>query len=338
MALRVCSYEDRPVAMDGLILMGESLCRVDTEVSLHLTVPDAPASVRAWAARRPEVVLSTTWPEGVSGWDIKPWLLLRELSAGRPEALWLDSDMIVTRPISSLVKEFPRDLLIVAEEWIRWQCPVSESWGLPSVRPMPVFNACFVRVTPAHGPLLERWLQMIRDPRYRDAQKLPFERRPIHLLHDGWPLIALLESADFGQVPFGCIRLGRHIAQCAGLSGYRPHDRLLDLFRGLPPLIHGLGRKPWDARSERGGVQGFLLDLATDVSPYVLAARRVGRELDLSPEWLEARTPPGALLRGLTAGHPGMAGLPLAILHALHRGIGQVAGFGKRKADKKLRS
>jgi len=68
--LRVCSYEDRPVAMDGLILMGESLCRVDPEVSLHLTVPGAPASVQAWPERRPEVVLSTRPPEGVSGWEV----------------------------------------------------------------------------------------------------------------------------------------------------------------------------------------------------------------------------------------------------------------------------
>ena len=82
--LRVCSYEDRPAAMDGLILMGESLCRVDPEVSLHLTVSDAPASVRAWAERKPEVTLSTPPADGVSGWDVKPWLLLEELNEGWP--------------------------------------------------------------------------------------------------------------------------------------------------------------------------------------------------------------------------------------------------------------
>jgi ABC-type uncharacterized transport system YnjBCD substrate-binding protein len=103
--------------MDGLILMGESLCRVDSEVSLHVTVPEAPASVQAWAERTPKVVLSTRPPDGVSGWDVKPWLLLQELNAGWPAALWLDADMIVTRPISSLLKEFPHDSLIVAQEW-----------------------------------------------------------------------------------------------------------------------------------------------------------------------------------------------------------------------------
>lgn len=314
--LRVCSYEDRAEAMDSLILMGESLCAVDSDVSLHLTVPDAPDSVRAWARRRPEVVLSTTRPEGVSGWDVKPWLLLQQLSEGRPEALWLDDDMIVTAPVSKMLREFPPESLIFAEEWTRSKIPVSHLWNLPSVRPVQLFNNCFIRATQAHRPLLERWLQMTRDPRYREAQALPLERRPIQVLHDGWLLIALLESEEFGQVPFDCIRLGRHIAQCAGSSGYRPHHRLLDLFRGLPPLIHGLGRKPWAPVKSPSRNARFLLDLATDVSPYVLAARRVARDIDMTSDWLEARTRTGALLRRMTAGHPGMAGLPLAIPHA----------------------
>jgi hypothetical protein len=288
---------------------------VDRDASLHLTVPEAPDAVRAWARRRPQVVLSTTRPEGVTGWDVKPWLLLQELNEGRQEALWLDGDMIVTRAISKMLQEFPRESLIFAEEWSRGSIPVSDLWGLPSVRSVQVFNNCLIHATQAHRPLLERWLQMTRDPRYREAPALPFERRPIQVAHDGWLLIALLESEEFGQVPFDCIRLGRHIAQCAGSSGYRPHHRLLDLFRGLPPLIHGLGRKPWESTREQSRIRRFLLDLATDVSPYVLAARRVARGLDMHRGWFDARTTPGAILRGRTGGHPGMAGLPLASIH-----------------------
>ena len=327
-SLCVCSYEDRPQAMDSLILMGESLCRVDANVSLHLTVPDAPPAVRAWAERRPEVVLCTKRPEGVSGWNVKPWLLLQELNAGNPQVLWLDDDIIVTRPVSVLLDEFPSESLIVAEEWTRSTVPASHFWNLPSGRSIPVFNNCFIRATSANRTLLERWLQMLQDPRYRDAQALPFERRPLPLCHDGWPLIALLESAEFSQVPFDCIRRGRHIAQCAGSSGYLPRHRVLDLFRGLPPLIHGLGRKPWEPQPDPGRLQHFLLDLATDVSPYVLAGRKVARDLGMNAPWLEARTLTGATLRGMTSGHPGMAGLPLAILHALHKKISQVIDSG----------
>jgi len=332
--LRVCSYEDRAEAMDSLILMAESLCAADRGVSLHLTVPEAPDSVRAWARGRPEVVLSTARPEGVTGWDVKPWLLLQELNEGRPEALWLDDDIIVTGEISSLVRQFPRDSLILAEEWVRAEAvPASQFWGMPAGRKIPVVNNCFVRTTQVHRPFLERYLEMAHDPRYRATQLLPIERRPQHLMHDGWLLLALLQSEEFSYVDFACIRRGRHIAQCAGSSGYRPVDRLLDMFRGLPPLIHGLGRKPWQSGREGSRIHRFLLDLATDVSPYVLAARRVARGIGMTPDWLEARTRTGAVLRGLTAGHPGMAGLPLASIHAVGVKISQMMGLNQREID-----
>jgi hypothetical protein len=328
---RVCSYEDRPEAMDSVILMGESLCRVDPKVSLHLTVPNAPASVVAWArGRSPKVVLSTERPNGVSGWDVKPWLLLEQLDRGVPEALWLDADTIVTRPVTSVLDEFPRDALIVAEEWIKHELlPVTERWGMRSVRTVLPTNSSFVRATVTHQALLERWLEMTKDPRYREAQALPFERRPFHLSSDQVLLNALLGSEEFGQVSFDYIRLGRHIAHCAGSSGYRPTHRLLDLFRGLPPLIHCIGRKPWQKAQAHGRVGRFLTNLATDVSPYVLASREVARTLDFNPGWIEPRTSMGALFRGLTASHPGMAGLALATVHALHSKISQAHKFGK---------
>jgi hypothetical protein len=318
--------------MDSLVLMGESLCRVDSEVSLHLTVPEAPASVRSWAQGRPEVFLSTTPPDGVSGWDVKPWLLLRELNAGWPDALWLDADIIVTRSVSGLLKEFPQDCLMVAEEWNRPEANqvATRSWGLPSARPVRPINSCFVRVNQAHRPLLERWLQMTHDPRYREAQSRDFQHRPWHLASDQVLLTALLGSAEFGHVPFTELRLGRDIAQCAGSSGYLPRHRILDLFRGLPPLIHCIGRKPWMSEHDRGRVHRFLTDLASDVSPYVLASHKIARELDAPARWVEARTPLGAMLRRLTGHHPGMAGLPLAILHAFHVWIGRSIGLSKR--------
>jgi len=313
--------------MDSLILMGESLCRVDADVSLHLTAPEAPAFVRAWAATRPEVVLSTKPPENVSGWDVKPWMLLQQLNEGRQEALWLDADTIVTRPITALLEGFPGDSLIVSEEWNQHDpIPVTDLWGMPSVRPVWPTNSSFIRVTAAHRPILERWLQMTNDPRYREAQQLPFERRPFHLSSDQVLLNALLGSEDFGHVSLDYLRLGRDIAHCAGSSGYRPAHRLLDLFRGLPPLIHCIGRKPWVSLRDGDPISRLLINLATDVSPYVLASRRVARDLDMSPSWLDARTSMGAMLRGLTAYHPGMAGLPLAILHAFHMKISQTIG------------
>jgi hypothetical protein len=317
--LHVCSYEDRSEAMDGLILMGESLCLADPGITLHLTVPNASAAVHAWAAPRPNVSITSERPVGVSGWDVKPWLLLQELNAGREEVLWLDTDMIVTRAISPLFRKFPRDSLILSEEWSRMKVPVSHLWGLRSVRLIWLFNACVVRATQAHRPLLERWLEMLRAPSYRHAQTLPFESRPVHMIHDGWVLLALLESEEFSGTRFDCLRAGRDIAQCAGSSGYHPYDRVLNLFRGQPPIIHGLGRKPWDPPPRGSSAQRFLFDFAIDVSPYVLAARKVALGLGMTRDWLNSRTWIGAALRGCTHGHPALAGLPLAIPHSALR-------------------
>lgn len=325
--LRVCSYEDRAIGMDSLMLMGESLCSVDKAVSLHLTVPDAPAKVRDWAASRPEVELSTERLPGLSGWNIKPSLLLQELDAGWTEALWLDSDMIVSQPISRVVRRYPREALILAQEWT--DAPplaIAAGWGLKSKRPISVVNNCFVRVTQKHRAMLERWLEMLHDERYRAAQALPYDERPKHFLHDGWPLIALLESEEFGDVEYDYIRRNGEIAQCAGSSGYRPMHRMLDVFRGLPALIHGLGRKPWEPVAG-SGMQRMLLEMATDVSPYVLASRRVARKLGMKPEWTEARTMPGKVMRGVTGGHPGLAGLPLSILHSVEMLVNRMRGI-----------
>jgi hypothetical protein len=326
--LRVCSYEDRAIGMDSLILMGESLCSVDKAVSLHLTVPDAQAKVREWAASRPEVELSTERLPGLSGWNIKPSLLLQELDAGWKEALWLDSDMIVSQPISKVVLRYPLEALLLAQEWVdAAPLAIAEGWGLKSKRPISVVNNCFVRVTQGHRPMLERWLEMLHDPRYRAAQALPYDQRPKHFLHDGWPLIALLESEEFAGVHYDYIRRNGEIAQCAGSSGYRPTHRVMDVFRGLPALIHGLGRKPWEPVAGERGAQRMLLDLATDVSPYVLASRRVAKKLGMKPEWTEARTLPGKVLRGVTGGHPGLAGLPLAILHSVEMWVNRMRGI-----------
>ncbi len=256
----------------------------------------------------------------MTGWDVKPWLLLRELADGWPEVVWLDADIIVTRPITAMLQEYPCDSLVMAEEWDRHKgVRVSHNWGWNSARLVPVLNSCFIRATQDHRLLLERFLEMVKEPRYRQAQSLPTSQRPIYLYSDQWLLIALLESDEFSGVRFDRLRLGRHIAQCAGSSGYRPVHRLLDLFRGLPPLIHCIGRKPWQSAQVQEWIGQFAIDLATDVSAYVLASRRIAEGLGLHAAWLEPRTALGRVLRDMTGSHPAMAGLPLAAIHSIQQ-------------------
>jgi hypothetical protein len=329
--LHACSYENRPEALDGLILMVESVCQVDPEIRLHLTVPEAPEAVQACAKRHSQVVVSAAPPDGVAGWDVKPRLLLQELEAGAADAVWLDADLIVTRSLTQTLREFPPTALLVAEEWDRPPAVhVAQLWDWPSARPVRPVNSCFIRATPVHRPLLQRWREMTRAPRYREAQARPFEQRPWYLASDQVLLTALLGSAEFAGIQGDYLNVGRHIVQCAGSSGYRPIHRLLDLGRGLPPLIHCIGRKPWMDQPEQRRLRRYLLDLAVDVSPYVLAARRVACEIGTRPPWVKPRTSLGSLLRTLGAGHPGLAGMPLAIMQALGQGLGRLRRFRRR--------
>ena len=123
-------------------------------------VPGAPASVRSWAQRRPEVILTTTAPDGVTGWDVKPWLLLQELSAGRRDAVWLDDDIIVSRPISTMLEEFPPDSLIVAQDWEAGRFGSREpTLGLALGAPLPAYQYLFYpcnRGSPAAPAALAR--------------------------------------------------------------------------------------------------------------------------------------------------------------------------------------
>jgi hypothetical protein len=84
-------------------------------------------------------------------------------------------------------------------------------------------------------------------------------------------------------------------------------------------------------RSEQNPVERCLTALADDVSAYVLAARPVARDLGMHPRWILARTWLGALPRTVTAGHPSLAGLPLAIPHALLRRLRRLIGGRRHK-------
>jgi hypothetical protein len=304
--------------MSGLLLMGESFLRNNPGKRIFLTAPGASEELKSWAKSRPQVRFSTSTPQQLTGWDVKPWLLLQQLEEESEEVIWLDADTIVTRPLSSILADFPEDTLLVAEEWDRHPpISVAHLWGWREARPIPPVNSCFMRAKAAHRPLLQQWLLMTRDAAYRRAQDLPFESRPWHLASDQALLTALLSSEQFADTPIEYVPMGRHLAQCAGSSGYRPLQRMLDLVRGLPTLIHCIGRKPWAKAQSQKGIQRFMQDLATDVSPYVLASRQVAAQIGAWPPWLDARTWLGKAMRTLTAFHPGLAGLPLAMMHRL---------------------
>jgi hypothetical protein len=96
-------------------------------------------------------------------------------------------------------------------------------------------------------------------------------------------------------------------------DGYALFDRIRHAWRGLPPLIHSEGFKPWDNPATR---PVFL-----EVSPYLLVAQRYRDVLSGDTSWLEASSMWGRLLRLVTWEEPSVAGVLPALATELGRAV-----------------
>lgn len=121
-----------------------------------------------------------------------------------------------------------------------------------------------MQVTSAHYDFLNTWIEYLENDSYRKYQQLPMSERPKHAICEDSVLTALLASEVFGDLPVVFLKNGIDIAQCLSPGSYTTLDRLLTLVRGLPPLVHAMGKKPWEAKSKS------YYDL---LSPYTCVAR-----------------------------------------------------------------
>jgi hypothetical protein len=232
--------------------------------------------------------------------------LLDLFDAGHDEVVWMDTDLIVMRDIRLVLGVLPEEVFVVAEEhpWVSGNGSTrrTEYLELEVGRVFPrTLNAGFLRVTRFHRPLLERWNLLLRRPDYRESQNLPYEERLWYLGCDQDLLSGLLGSTDFMHVPLKLLRAGPDIAQCFCNRGYTVANRLRNLFKGLPPLVHGQGPKPWELTNV----------LFAELSPYCAAALPYAEQLDEPTSWMKPRSGWGRLLDGLALGNPNLRDLPL---------------------------
>jgi hypothetical protein len=237
----------------------------------------------------------------VAGYSIKPLVLIDALKKAK-EAIWLDADIIVTAPILS--SEPTVETLVVAEEpWSEAAPHVDRCtpWGLCRARRLSAtVNTCVVRATIDHLPLLGEWLAFLTTDEFRAAQKFPWQTRPRHASGDQEVLDALLCSDKYCNVPVKFLHCGRDIAQCFFEDGYSFVERLSNIRRRLPPLVHCQGIKPW---LKRGARPVYL-----DVSPYNYAARIFENQVIGDITWMYPHTCAGRILDILTFKHPSLAG------------------------------
>ncbi|MBP1805960.1 hypothetical protein [Rubellimicrobium aerolatum] len=262
--------------------------------------------MKRWLGQQGNVVVEDHRIAPELGWNIKPMLLSALLDRGLPEVVWIDSDVILTRPIREHFAGLDEQSLLVTEEpyfnEVRFLTRRASAWGLTASRDLPhMTNSCVVRVTQAHRGLLAAWQNLLDRPDYKSAQQLPKLERPFHMVGDQDAMAALLGSHDFAHIPVRFLRRDREIAQCLYEDGFGPWGRLRNI-RRLPPLVHALGSKPW-----RGNAHSPLY---IEVHPYRYAAEPY-RE-NLSPDergWLDGRSKRAWLHHCLALGNPSLSGL-----------------------------
>jgi hypothetical protein len=320
MTTHVCVAETRPSAEVPLKLTLLSLAAHNSDVVIHLCYPAADHRFANWLERVPQVRLTTEPFRGASGWNIKPYALMRLLDEGINEVVWIDSDIIVTGEIRPKFAGIGRDTLVVTEEGLAgmqdpdaWR---TRAWRFKVGRTLPfAANTGVLRVSREHLPLLQAWRGLLESSEYRAVQQLPWKQRPKHMFGDQDVLTALLASEAFAQIPVHFLRRGRDIIQYFGPFGYTLGERVRTILCGMPTFIHSQAGKPWAVQTTPSAdAREWFDQVYLELSPYTLAARPYRHLLDVDTFWMEPRR---RLCRALRAGalyYPPLVGLPLAIV------------------------
>jgi len=347
----VCIYEDRPKYLIGVKLTVLSLARHCPDLPVIISCPQPPATFRQWAEVQPNVKLLAEDDLAEVGWNVKPTILLRRLNEGHSEVVWIDSDIIVNRDFRQRLQHLSDDTVIATQEdyWGQYQggSHRTVAWGLKPSRTFPTtINTGIVRVTPHHVELLKAWQAMLNDPTYIQASTAPYYDRPLHMLGDQEVLTALLGSIEFSHVPVEMLKRGTDIAQCYGPAGYTPTERLQTLLKGqgLPALVHSMGRKPWEMalspaeiwssqESLKKRLRTYYEHIHLELSPYTSIARQYRQQIEEDAPWMDVLTFPARLLAVLSAGHPTLQGLPLALFDAGVRHTRRLLGIARYRLN-----
>ncbi len=317
-----CIAEDRVSEQEPLRLLVASLKRQMPDARVEIFCPFAKDDdrLRSWIESWPGVILNIQRLEGLRGYNVKPQALLTMLDRGYEEVVWIDSDIIVSAPgVRNLIGLDP-EVIVLCEEALygghddrnAWR---ARQWGFDVGRTLPfTANTGVVRVTAQHRELLEVWRERLQDPRYLEAQRLPWDRRPAYMYGDQDALTALLCTTRFAKIPVQFLYRGAGVIQFFGPYGYTVRERMTHLVKGMCPFIHSQVTKPWGNiwAAKNSGFRARLERLYCDLSPYTMTARRYRKDADAALEWARSHSFAASVLRLLGAWSPWACGLPVA--------------------------
>jgi len=318
-----CLAEDRADCEIGLRLAILGLCRHCPGTPVYVYRPASSSTFADWAKQFPQVLWIPHTPVGADTWNCKPQALKPLLADGFRQAVWLDSDILVTRDFRELLTGLDDSVLAVAQDPGSAAYPGTaertQGWNFEVRRALPfTLNSSVLRVTPRHLPLLNRWMECLGDPRYLAAQALPLEQRPVHMMGDQDLLNALIGAPGFEDIPLHIFATATDIIHAGGALGYSLVERLNGLFKPKPAFLHAIAGKPWlwlggGTYWSQPNFFSWHRRLLQELSPYLAEARAYRRQLGEDSQWMDRRTATGTLLRVLGLGHFALRGLPLTV-------------------------
>jgi len=313
-----CIAEDRPHMEPALRLLLRSLSLTCPGSHIHLFVSSPSEPFLVFATRLDLKLRLHPLPVVERGYNVKPFAFLHLMDLGCRSVVWIDSDIICTPSLQSLISTLSDGVVFIAEEMLGDHHhdggKRTRAWGLECVRPFPfALNTGVLKVDISHRRLIEKWAQLLDSDVYQSAQKVDWHERPVHLLGDQDVLTALLGSRDFSDLPVRFLRRGTDIIQFSGPYGYTLAERLLHLTKGLPPFIHSLGHKPWLGAQGPATLFGTFVHRYQNCSPYTLAALKHVDCL-VRKDWLQSDNRFDRFIRSLGFGSIPLTGIPFALV------------------------
>lgn len=313
------TFESRATDIVALKLLVLSAAEHAPDIRINLVPAPEQEIQMSWFRAQKNVRVLEPIDLVSSGWSVKPQILLHCLGLGMPRVSWIDSDIVFSRPLSFRTDILAPEAILVTEE----RASESEQDGRAfaeahgfkpqEVRLSSAVNSCIVSVTSEHRDLLEDWVALTKKPDYVAAQEKSFYARADFLRSDQDLLAALLSSETYGHLKPMFLRNQVDIAQIHSPGSYRITDRLRHFRRGMPPLVHAQGDKPW--RSV------FVRRLRSQLHPYRMIARDYRGELtEEESVWMREVTRFGLFAGTVTNFHPSLVGIPALILSDL-RGL-----------------
>lgn len=319
MRTRFITYEDRQVDELAVKLLALSVKQYEPSAVLRYYTLSEPNELCAFLSGLGNCEVVSGYEAKRSGYSIKAELLLDALDETADRAVWIDSDIILSRAVSDVLHANAIDELIVSDERttvlprgvIEWAVasglePRDDELGFTT-------NTCVVAATHAHRALLQDWGDLMDREDYRDTQAQTFDERPFHLRTDQDVLGALIGSKKYQDIQVRALRNSWDIAQCHSYRSYSLMERFLVTIFGGTRMVHAQGEKPW--RVENSG------SFSARFHPYRLAARPFAPQLgEADRGWLEPGTGVTRILERICGRNHVLAGC-MTFMDALARRV-----------------